>query len=223
MIKAVVFDLDDTLIAERDYARSGYRHIAGVMGRKLGLPAEQVFGLLTELASASPLRLFDRLLERLGMPYESKDIREMVDEYRNHKPDIAYYDDVLPCLAKLRENGVRIGIITDGYACAQRRKLEALRAEEQMDHIVVTDELGGKAYWKPHPQPFETMRDRLGVQFGEMMYVGDNPEKDFYIGSLFPITTVRINRDGYYRDRNYLNGVREHAAIRGLEELPGLL
>jgi putative hydrolase of the HAD superfamily len=52
-----------------------------------------------------------------------------------------------------------------------------------------------------------------------MMYVGDNPEKDFYIGKIYSIKTVRINRNGLYSGASYLHGVKENISITSLSEL----
>ena len=42
-----------------------------------------------------------------------------------------------------------------------------------------------------------------------MMYVGDNPRKDFYISSICPVVTVKIMNEGIYRDNDYLNNTVE--------------
>ena len=42
MVKAVVFDLDDTLISEKEYIKSGYRHIAGIIEDRLAMDKNQV-------------------------------------------------------------------------------------------------------------------------------------------------------------------------------------
>ena len=46
-----------------------------------------------------------------------------------------------------------------------------------------------------------------------MMYVGDNPKKDFYIGSVYPITTVRVLDDGLYNENSYYKAIREKYQI----------
>ena len=37
MIKAVIFDLDDTLVSENDYIKSGYRHVSGLLAERYGV------------------------------------------------------------------------------------------------------------------------------------------------------------------------------------------
>ena len=218
MVKAMVFDLDDTLISEREYIKSGYHHIAGVIEDKFERDKNQVFDDLTSLFNVSTLNVFNRLYDKYKIEYSKEMILDLVKEYRGHFPDIQFYNDVIPCLSELKKSGVKVGIITDGYATAQRQKLKAIQADEYFDEIIVTDELG-REYWKPHPKAFELMKEKFRVNFDEMIYVGDNPEKDFYISKTYPIKTVRIIRDGVHKDNFYLDGIREDFIIDKLTKI----
>lgn len=222
-IKAVVFDLDDTLISERQYIASGYRHIAEVLSVRIDVDRQSIFSILMDLFHASSKNVFNRLFEKLQIAYSEEDIMELVEAYRNHEPDIQFYYDVLPCLELLKVKGIKTGIITDGYISTQRNKMKVLNADKYFDHIIVTEELG-RDYWKPHPRAYEMMHKILKVSFEEMIYIGDNPEKDFYIGSIYPIKTVMICRNNeagsdIYKGRLYLENVKENYTIHSLVEL----
>lgn len=212
MIKAVVFDLDDTLISEKEYIKSGYRHIAEVVSQRFNFNKDQVYIDLFQLFKKSPHNVFNRLYEKYNIEYSKDMIIDLVNEYRGHFPNIKFYDDVLPCLNELKRLGVKIGIITDGYAIAQRQKLIAVEADKYFDEIIVTDELG-REYWKPHTKAFEIIKERFEVSFDEIVYVGDNPEKDFYISNIYPIKTIRILRDGVHKNNCYLDGIREDFSL----------
>lgn len=218
MVKAVVFDLDDTLISEKEYIKSGYRHIAEVVSQRFNFNKDQVYIDLFQLFKKSPHNVFNRLYEKYNIEYSKDMIIDLVNEYRGHFPNIKFYDDVLPCLNELKKLGVKIGIITDGYAIAQRQKLIAVEADKYFDEIIVTDELG-REYWKPHPKAFEIIKERFEVSFDEMVYVGDNPEKDFYISTIYPIKTIRILRDGVHKNNCYLDGIREDFSLDKLINL----
>lgn len=227
MIKAVIFDLDDTLISEREYVISGYRHIADMLSVKVGVDKQAIFDMLMGFFQISPKNVFNRLLDKMELPYTKGDIMELVDAYRNHEPDITFYDDVIPCLERLKEKGIKTGIITDGYISTQRNKLKVLNIDRYFNHIILTEELG-REYWKPNSQAFKNMRNSLKTAFDEMIYVGDNPEKDFYIGSIYPIKTVRIGREHneyelIHTDKEYLNGIKEEYRITSLEGLFDLI
>ena len=62
MVKAVVFDLDDTLISEKEYIRSGYLHVAGIIEDRFAMDKKQVFDELMSLFNVSPLNVFNRLI-----------------------------------------------------------------------------------------------------------------------------------------------------------------
>lgn len=230
MIKAVIFDLDDTLTPEMQYVESGYRHVASVLEELIlsvrgeaVLTKEEIFTRLMLLFRENNKRVFNRLFESYHLKFELMDVQALVEEYRNHEPDIFYYKEVKEVLLQLRQKKMKLGIITDGPAMAQKKKLEALEAFQDFDKIIVTDELG-RDYWKPNGKSFQLMARDLGVDYREMVYVGDNPEKDFYIQKIYPIHTVRVEREeGVYKNSLYLEGVREMYKISSLDKLPELL
>jgi len=223
MIKVVIFDLDDTLISEQAYIKSGYRHVANVVSERYGLDAQKAYEDLLTLFNKSPKNVFNRLLDAHHIQYHDEDILKLVSAYRGHNPSISFYPDVTPALALLKCRDIKTAIITDGYVSTQRNKLEAVGAFALFDKIIITDELG-RAYWKPHPKSFELIQEYFQVRFDEMLYVADNPEKDFYITQIHPIKTVRIMRkDSIYRDRDYLGGVHEDFSISVLTEIETLL
>lgn len=218
MIKAVVFDLDDTLISEKDYIESGYRQIAKLIKERFAFEENKVFDDLMSLFNISPLNVFNRLFELYKFEYTEDIIHDLVKEYRAHFPKIQFYDDVIPCLLELKRSGIKVGIITDGYAIAQHQKLNAVQASKYFDEVIITDELG-REFWKPHPKAFEIMIEKFDISFEELIYIGDNPEKDFYISKTYPINTVRILRDGLNKDKRYLDEIEADVSINYLHEI----
>lgn len=219
MIKAVVFDLDDTLISEHQYIESGYQKVAEFLNDKYGWSIETTKKRLLELLKKDSKNVFNRLFEEKQVNFDIPEILELVSVYRNHLPNIEFFSDVIPTLQVLKENSIKLGIITDGYRETQNSKLKVLQAEKYFDSIIVTEELG-REYWKPDPRAFEMMSDALGVQFDEMVYVGDNPKKDFYIRKIYPIHTVRIIReDSVYGDEDYKEDIREEEQIFKLDDV----
>lgn len=218
MIKAVIFDLDDTLISERQYIESGYRHISNLLCTTFNQDQKHIYKMLIKLFNQSHKNVFNRLFEQLGVSYTSETIMELVDEYRNHFPRIEFFADVLPCLESLEQINIKTGIITDGYANAQRQKLKAVGAYDIFNEIIITDDLG-REYWKPHPKAFEIIKEKLEVEFSEIIYIGDNPEKDFYIAKFYPVKTARIYRKGFYNDSCYFENIRETYKLSSLLDI----
>lgn len=223
MKKAVLFDLDDTLTSEEDFIKSGYQSVARLLALRFGLKQADLYKELFALYKADAKNVFNRILDAHGIPYTKEDILALVSNYRSHIPNVSFYADVLPTLTTLRKRGIRLGIISDGYAITQQNKIATLKAEDLFDHIILTDLLG-RDYWKPDERAFSMMCEVFGLDYSEMVYVGDNPEKDFYIGKDHPILTIRIDRgNGVYQDRAYLGGIKEKMRISSLSELLTLI
>ena len=66
-----------------------------------------------------------------------------------------------------------------GSVSGQKRKLQALGLDKLIDDIIITDELGGTQFRKPCDIAFRIMQRRWGIPFEQIIYVGDNPTKDF--------------------------------------------
>ena len=225
MVKAVIFDLDDTLISEKEYIKSGFNHIAEIINSRFAIDKKQVFDDLMSIFEESPQNVFNRLFDKYKIKYLKEDILNLVKEYREHSPNIKFFDDVIPCLMELKSLEIKVGIITDGYAITQRKKLKAIKADLYFDEIIVTDELG-REFWKPHPKSFELMKKKFNVIFEEMVYVGDDVLKDFISANKLGIKTVLIKR----KDGIYLNLVKTKAheylakyEINTLHDLTGII
>lgn len=223
MVKAVIFDLDDTLVSERQYIDSGFRHVSKVLSEKYNKSEIYLYTLLNELFNKSPKMVFNRLFAKLGIDYTQENIKWLVKEYRCHPPSLTFFNDVIPCLEILEKRGIKSGIITDGYACTQRKKLEAVSAYNYFDNIIITDELG-REYWKPHPKPYNIMKNKLNLEYHEMVYLGDNISKDFITAKKLGMKTVRIKREGgLYNNIQKPPEYKAHRQIKSLYEFIKLL
>lgn len=216
MIKLVIFDLDDTLISEKEYIKSGFSCVADWIEKTFHI--ENVFNDLLRLFQEDSKMVFNRFFELKKIQYSKEDIEKLIEIYRTHKPHIEFYSDVIPTIQKLREEGKKLAILSDGYVETQVAKIQVLKANELFDEILLTDSLG-KEYWKPSVRGFELLKETFQVSYDEMLYVGDNPEKDFYISKMYPIHTMRIIRENaIYKDAKYLEGIREEMRVTSLME-----
>lgn len=194
-IRAVVFDLDDTLYAEKEYVRSGYQKVAALL--------PQVENAQQKLWEAFSLGrpAIDAVLEDAKI-CDPELKRACIDIYRSQEPEIHLFDGVRKMLHLLRQRGIKIGIITDGRVDGQYKKIKALGLDELVDSFLVTDELGGAQFRKPNDIAFRIMQGRFCVPFEAMIYVGDNPEKDFQAPKALGMQWVYFeNQDGLYSHR----------------------
>jgi putative hydrolase of the HAD superfamily len=192
-IRAALFDLDDTLYRERDFVDGGFRAVADFLAPELRRSATAIAAELCAIHDRDGRgRVFDRLLTSNGSGEDPDLVQACVLVYRAHRPHLVPLPDVLDTLHELRARGVRTGLVSDGDAGVQRRKLEALpEVRDLLDQIVLTDELGA-AYRKPSPTPFRVACRLLGIPPSEAVYVANDPRKDFHGARVAGLATIRV-------------------------------
>ena len=125
---------------------------------------------------------------------------ECLRVYREHTPNISLYEGVADLMDELKSRGVKVGIITDGRPNGQHNKLSALGLNDMVDDVIITDELGGEQFRKPCDIAFRIMQRRWRIPFEQMMYVGDNLNKDFQAPKQLGMQWVWVdNGEGLYK------------------------
>ncbi|MBE9015935.1 HAD family hydrolase [Chroococcidiopsis sp. CCALA 051] len=196
MLKAIVFDLDDTLFPEHEFVCSGFQAVSSWLEAKYAVTGFfEVAWHLFKIGQRN--NIFNLTLEQLKLEYEIGLIQELVHLYRQHKPIIFLYEDARWAIDYFNED-FQLGIITDGYLTTQRNKVTALGIESIFEAIVYSD-LYGRENWKPSPLPYQKIMRSLGCIGEECMYIGDNPQKDFVTAKKLGWIAVQICRmDGEY-------------------------
>jgi putative hydrolase of the HAD superfamily len=187
----LVFDLDDTLYLERDFARSGFAAAGDWLRNESSV--EGLADICWDIFSAGTrTRIFDQALEVMGREADPALVELLVDIYRTHEPSISLAPDAqhyLPSISK----GCLTALITDGPVATQQAKIKALGLDNILDFIVCTDALG-KGYGKPHAKPFELVEKWAAASALPLAYIADNPTKDFVTPRARGWWTVQIKR-----------------------------
>lgn len=191
-VKAVVFDMDDTLYSERQYIESGFRVVAENLcelikkrdcerGRLLGeVTVDSLMAFMLDEFNKGH-RAIDLAMDKCEIADE-KTRKDIISLYRGQKPVLTLYpwaDELINWL--VTEGGLtknELGVITDGVVNAQHAKLTALGLDDRIGHTLVTDELGGPQFRKPCDVAYRVMALRMQVDFADMIYIGNNPTKD---------------------------------------------
>jgi len=221
-IQAVVFDLDDTLYAERDYVRGGYRAVAGHLQESLGRDDAFEDWLWRRFQAGQASGAIGALNEHFGLGLDAGAIASLVGVYRNHSPDISPRPGTVELLRRLRRR-CRLGLLSDGFLPAQRLKLDALKIAPMFDAVVMTEEMGRQC-WKPAPDGFVAIRAVLGPPDEACAYVADNPAKDFLAPNRLGWTSVQLLCPGQIHSVNAApKGGQPQIVIASLDELEAAL
>lgn len=169
LIKGVVFDLDDTLFNEKEYVKSGFKAVSNYLHK------EEAYDKLCEYFEVGKPAI-DEYLKEIG----KIDVKpECLEVYRTHFPELTLKKEIRELLLDIKSRGIKLGVITDGRSIAQRNKIKALGLDKIIDDIIVTDELGGEQFRKPCDISFRIMQRKWMLPFEQMVYIGDNVNKDF--------------------------------------------
>lgn len=222
-IKAVVFDLDDTLYDSFQYWFGAFRDISEYLKKEYGLKQERSFKLLASLykeKTNSYPYLFDDLVYKLNLnkKYSSKRVvKELVALFHQHEAKLKPYKDAIPVLERLK-NSFKIGLITNGRYSTQIKKIKALGLESYFEAIICPS----KSKRKPNIKPYIKMAELLRVKLPEMIYVGDNPQVDFVGLKPYRVKTVRLLR-GCFKNKSFSKKFEADYAIKNLKEISFLL
>lgn len=191
MIKAIVFDLDDTLYMEKQYVISGFQEVDLWVQRHYNVHGffEKAISLFNQGHRG---HIFNEALELLNTDIEYEMILQMLKVYREHLPKIQLYPDARWALQYFCDKAVT-GLLTDGFLVAQRQKVKALDIGSYFKSIVYSDEWG-REYWKPSPVPYIRMSTKMGIDPKQCVYIGDNPQKDFITAKRLGWTTICVKR-----------------------------
>lgn len=190
MIEAVVFDLDDTLIFERDYVRSGFLHVARNVANA-DVASDDAFAFLWDAFSRGERGdLFDRLLAYFPSLADTHSVPQLVDQYRTHAPDLSFAPGMHSIIKDL-DGTAKLALISDGPLVSQQAKVNALNLDAHIPLRILTDRWG-RDYWKPHHRAFHTVASQLACPPEELLFVADNPTKDFITPKRLGWQTIRL-------------------------------
>jgi putative hydrolase of the HAD superfamily len=183
----VAFDLDDTLYPEETFVRSGFRAVARALHERWGVDEDEAFGVMWDsLRHRGRGSQFDDVVQALGV---RQSVRELIAVYRHHRPAIALPEESRQVLERLAPRPLYV--VTDGHKVVQQNKLDALGLPAYLRHAYVTHRYG-IANRKPSVHVFELIMRRERCSPSDLVYVGDDPSKDFRNLRPLGVHTIRV-------------------------------
>jgi len=192
MTRALIFDLDDTLYAERQFVRSGFRVVAADVEARFGVARREARATLVgALRRGNRRRALQELCERHLLPVGI--VPDLVDTIRAHTPDLSLPDSTVALLQAAREAGWSLGIVTNGFPAIQARKVAALGLRERVDAVIFAHECGA-GLGKPERAGFDAALAALGMPANLAVFVGDDLRCDVLGARRAGIRTVWMCR-----------------------------
>ncbi len=200
-IKAILFDIDDTLFPSSEFSRLA-RHNAIRAMIQAGLPttphyAEKVLNQIVESRGSNFGSHFDLLVRRFDCENPSRVVAAGVGAYHNTKSSISPYPETARLLLALRERGYILAAASEGVALKQWDKLIRLGLDPFFHHVFVTStNTKGKT-----PTFYRQIARKLHLHPSQILMMGDNPNKDIVPAAEAGMHTGRLLLGKHARER----------------------
>lgn len=204
-IKAVVFDLDNTLY---DYDTSNFfaeKNLFQTIAADFEILEDEAEQLLKNAkriiknqlgdevaASHNRLLYMQNICEQMGrnpLIYAMKFYNAYWDTMLEN---MVLFDYVEPLMDELKVKNIKTCILTDLTAHIQYRKLVKLGLIDKIDYLVTSEEAGAE---KPSEKMFELMLRKLGFSAKEVLMIGDNEKKDIVGAEVTGMNALKFGRE----------------------------
>ncbi|MGH3349955.1 MAG: HAD family hydrolase [Nocardioides sp.] len=183
MLRAIIFDLDDTLVDQAGAARRavvGWAADHGITGIDVADRWEAVSDTHYRRYQSRELGFQDqrraRAREFLGVDVTDAEADALFAGYlERYEAQWAAFDDARPTLRRVREGGLRTVVLTNGDDTHQRLKLGLTGLASEVDLLVSTSTLPAS---KPDPCAYQLTCERAGIPPAEALMVGNSLAHD---------------------------------------------
>lgn len=228
MIKCITFDLDDTL-----WAVDPVVHQANVTLMQwlqdnaplftdryalddLAALRKQALQLKPEISHS--VTLIRRQVLELGLRqagYSDAQIPPLVDAafdvFLDARQQISFFEHAVSMLDALRDQGYRMGALSNGNADIHRTGLAG-----HFDFQFNADGVGTE---KPHPLMFEKMLAHTGLAANQVIHIGDNPVADIQGAHNAGVWSIWVNLQGI----EWSGGEPAHQQVQCLSQIPAAI
>ena len=210
----IVFDLDEVLYDEKTYVISGFRAVSEFLEKDEAIPKKIIFEYLKRRLKNGRERIFNDLLDNFRI-YSQKNLEKYISVYRTHTPKIKLYSDAKDCLKRLKN--YPLYIVTDGNKMVQKNKIKALNLENHVKKTILTSNYGLRNS-KPSTFCFQKICDMEKTSPTNLVYIGDDPHKDFVGLKREGFKTIRLFK-GRFKNERLSKEFEADYKIKSLKEI----
>lgn len=180
MIRAIIFDLDETLLNRTEtvrlFLRDQHRRFPAIQARVL---VERYIARFMDLDNHGYTKkdiVYPQLVDEFSIEV---DWQELLADFENRGewPQLVLFPRVEEYLQQRRQDGFKLGIVTNGSTNAQQAKIEKTGLDKLVDTFLISEK---ERIRKPEPEIFLRAAKRLDAATTECVFIGDNPRADVY-------------------------------------------
>lgn len=206
MIRAVIFDLDQTLLDRsatfKSFTSEQFRRFHP---EHIDCDENEYWNVVNELDDngyKDKQVMFREVCEKLNLSVNPNVLFRDFKEHYGKKPIL--FNGVIEMLEILKENYV-LAVITNGRTKAQSTKIRVSGIEGFFDEVTISESVGVK---KPSPIIFNHCLAKLELQPEHCVYVGDNPRNDVEAAKAIGMKSLWVKND-HFEPPAHCDGVIE--------------
>jgi putative hydrolase of the HAD superfamily len=192
MIKAVIFDLDNTLLdfmKMKEYAVKAA--IAGMIEAGLDIDNEESYKTIISIYEKEGWenqQVFNYFLDRTIGEVNNKYLAAAIVAYRRaREANLLLYPNVNHTLVELMKIGIKLAVVSDAPSREAWMRIYYLNLHHHFDIVLTFDDTNAR---KPSPIPFQMALKELKTKPSETLMVGDWPERDVAGANNLGIRTI---------------------------------
>lgn len=212
IIKAVVFDLDGTLLnreaSVKIFIDKQYERLNKWLNH---IPKNKYITRFIELDNRGYVWK-DKVYQQLVDEFDITDLTwdELLQDYISQfKDSCVPFPNLISTLEELKNNNIVLGMITNGKGQFQMDNIKALGIEKYFKTILISEWEGNQ---KPEPLIFQIALDKLEVLPSECIFVGDHPEKDVKAAQ-------NVGMKGVWKRDDQWDNVKADFIVEDLQEI----
>lgn len=221
-MKAIIFDLDDTLYDCTGSLLEASRKRAARAMVNAGLPCteEEAYLLQKKLSEMHGpyCPVFNEISNKFNMGHEL--VRSALKAYNsNEVTDIQLFPDVVPTLKKLAQEKYKLFLLTTGIYERQYKKIELLNLKPYFDEIIINDQEVGLLM----EDSFEAIVRKYSLSPQNVVVVGDRVRGELRIAKSKGMVTVQMLHGRFKDETAYDSSNKPDYKIKRFFQLPTLL
>ena len=192
MIKAIIFDLDNTLLDFMKMKQFAVKAAITAMNEAgLNIDEDQAYKNIFELYEKKGWenqQVFDDFLMQNFGKVSNKILAAGIVSYRRaREATLLVYPNVNKTLIQLIKMGIKLAVVSDAPSREAWMRLYYLNLHHVFDPVLTYDDSGAH---KPSPKPFEMALNILNVNSNEALMIGDWPDRDVVGASQIGMKTI---------------------------------
>ena len=180
MIKAIIFDLDNTLTDFMRFKKTAIdAAVDAMIDAGLKVTRKRLLEKIGEVYDSEGIedqQVFNKVLKKIDGKVEDRILAAGIVGYRKAKEgSMKLYPHVKATLTGLIKSGIKMVIVSDAPRLPAWMRICSLGLQDYFDNVITFDDTGEK---KPSSVPFRMALDVLGIPAGEVLMVGDLKDRD---------------------------------------------